>query len=65
MGKQPRLLLAQPSQVVADADEAQRALALIRERYGDFGPTPACERLYECHGIRLARETLRQWMYDA
>ena len=28
---------------------AQRALALIRERYADFGPTLACEKLRECH----------------
>ncbi|WP_143749150.1 helix-turn-helix domain-containing protein, partial [Caballeronia arvi] len=30
---------------------AQRSLALIRERYADFGPTLACEKLRECHGI--------------
>jgi transposase len=46
-------------------DEAQRALAIIRERYTDFGPTLACEKLYECHGIRLAKETLRRLMTDA
>jgi transposase len=48
-----------------DDDEAQRALAIIRERYTDFGPTLACEKLYECHGIRLARETVRRLMTDA
>jgi transposase len=42
-----------------------RVLAIIRERYADFGPTLACEKLVECHGIRLAKETVRQWMYDA
>jgi transposase len=42
-----------------------RVLAIIRERYADFGPTLAGEKLYECHGIRLAKETVRQWMYDA
>src|ERR1700739_4175747 len=26
---------------------AQRALAIIRERYTDFGPPLACEKLYE------------------
>jgi transposase len=48
-----------------DDDEAQRALAIIRERYVDFGPTLACEKLYECHGIRLAKETVRKLMTDA
>ncbi|MGF7001628.1 transposase [Paraburkholderia sp. GAS32] len=48
-----------------DDDEAQRALAIIRERYTDFGPTLACEKLYECHGIRLAKETVRRLMTDA
>jgi transposase len=42
-----------------------RVIAIIRERYADFGPTLAREKLYECHGIRLAKETVRQWMYDA
>ncbi|SOF01369.1 phage portal protein, PBSX family [Burkholderia sp. OK233] len=40
-------------------------MALVRERYADFGPTLACEKLVECHGIRLARETVRRLMMDA
>jgi len=44
---------------------AQRALALIRERYTDFGPTLACEKLRECHGIELAVETVRTLMRAA
>jgi len=31
-----------------------RALALIRERYADFGPTFACEKLTEAHGLALS-----------
>ncbi len=46
-------------------DLAHRALSLIRERYADFGPTLACEKLWECHGIRLAKETVRRLMTDA
>src|ERR1700710_2346525 len=42
--------------------KAQRALALIRERYEDFGPTLACEKLRACHGIDLAVETVRTLM---
>ncbi|TCK35325.1 helix-turn-helix protein [Paraburkholderia sp. BL8N3] len=47
------------------AGKAQRALALIRERYGDFGPTLTCEKLHECHGISLAVETVRTLMTAA
>ena len=41
------------------------ALAIIRKRYWDFGPTLAAEKLREVHGIALGRETLRLWMIDA
>jgi hypothetical protein len=37
-------------------------IGLIRERYCDFGPTLAAEKLSELHGLRLGRETIRQWM---
>jgi len=42
-----------------------RAMTLVRERYADFGPTLACEKLCECHGFKLAKETVRRWMRDA
>src|SRR6476646_5760647 len=41
------------------------AVGIIRERYADFGPTLAGEKLAELHGIDLARETIRQWMMAA
>ncbi|SDG42292.1 Helix-turn-helix domain-containing protein [Paraburkholderia phenazinium] len=47
------------------AGVANRALAIIRERYADFGPTLACEKLAECHGLKLAAETVRRLMTDA
>jgi hypothetical protein len=40
-------------------------MALVRERYADFGPTLACEKLAECHGVVLAKETVRRWMREA
>jgi hypothetical protein len=41
-------------------------IGLIRERYSDFGPTLAAEKLAELqHGIHLGRETVRQWMITA
>ncbi|VWC16691.1 integrase [Burkholderia arboris] len=42
-----------------DPGDADRALSIIRDRYADFGPTLACEKLWECHGIELAVETVR------
>ncbi|MGF6811294.1 hypothetical protein OKW30_006486 [Paraburkholderia sp. Clong3] len=44
---------------------ARRALAIIRERYADFGPTLACEKLRECHSISLSVETVRALMMAA
>lgn len=39
-------------------------LTLVRERYADFGPTFAAEKLLEDHGVLVSRETLRHWMAD-
>lgn len=41
---------------------AERALRIIRERYADFGPTLACEKLAEIHDLYLAKETVRKLM---
>src|SRR3954468_21423491 len=47
-------------------DEVREAtLAVIRERYADFGPTLAAEKLAEVHDLRLGRETVRRWMAAA
>jgi hypothetical protein len=34
----------------------------VRDRYADFGPTLAAEKLAEHHGCSISRETLRGWM---
>lgn len=48
------------------SDEFRNAvLDLIRERYHDFGPTLAREKLIELHRIAVGKETLRQWMTGA
>jgi hypothetical protein len=39
-----------------------KVLALYEERYGDFGPTLAVEKLAERDGITLSAETLRGWL---
>ena len=48
-----------------DEATAYRALILIRDRYADFGPTLACEKLREAHGLTLSKETVRHLMTDA
>jgi hypothetical protein len=37
-------------------------MAIVKERYADFGPTLAAEKLSDRHGLCVSRETLRQWM---
>jgi transposase len=40
----------------------EHALTLVRERYADFGPTFAHQKLTEEHGLAFSVETLRCWM---
>jgi hypothetical protein len=42
-----------------------RVMAMVAERYSDFGPTLAAEKLAEADGLRVSRETLRKWMIAA
>ena len=51
-----------PSNRTTPAELRTEALRIIRERYWDFGPTLAAEKLGELHGIALGRETVRKWM---
>ncbi|EDZ3588360.1 helix-turn-helix domain-containing protein [Escherichia coli] len=44
---------------------AAYALNIIRERYNDFGPTLACEKLAEVHGVHISKETVRKLMTQA
>lgn len=41
-----------------------QVMALVRERYPDFGPTFAVEKLTEYHNISISNETLRKWMIE-
>ena len=45
-------------------DLVSMALSIIRDRYPDFGPTLACEKLREVHGIVIGRETVRKLMSE-
>lgn len=39
-----------------------KALTVIKEKYADFKPTFATEKLEENHDIHISRETTRRWM---
>jgi len=54
-----------PSNRRLAAATRERALALLRERYADFGPTFAHQKLTEEHAFTLSVETLRGWMIAA
>ena len=43
----------------------EQAVELVRARYADFGPTLACEKLWELHDVAVSIETLRGWMIGA
>jgi hypothetical protein len=45
-----------PSNHQLPAGLADHALAIIRERYADFGPTLACEKLRESPGLPLVHQ---------
>jgi len=54
-----------PSNNRLDAEVVKRALELIGEKYGDFGPTLACEKPVEVHGLRISDESVRKLMISA
>ena len=50
----------------AIAPELRREIVgVVRERYEDFAPTLAWEKLTEVHGYGVSVETLRKWMVAA
>ena len=48
-----------PSNHRLPAEVRTLALTIVRDRYSDFGPTLAAEKLAEHHGCSISRETLR------
>jgi transposase len=52
----------QPSNRRIAARVKATVLRLYEQRYGDFGPTLAAEKLAERHGITISEETLRLWL---
>ncbi len=53
-----------PSNNRLDAGITQQALDLIKEKYEDFGPTLAHEKLTEVHQLQLSRESVRRIMIE-
>jgi transposase len=53
-----------PSNNRLDAGITQQALDLIKEKYEDFGPTLAHEKLTEVHKLQLSRESVRRIMIE-
>ncbi len=53
-----------PSNRQIPAKGKTKVLKLYAQRYGDFGPTLAAEKLAERHGLVVSTETLRRWLRD-
>jgi transposase len=47
-----------------DAGVVQQALDLVKQKYSDFGPTLAHEKLVEADQIRISRESVRKIMIE-
>jgi transposase len=47
------------------AEEISRLTKIVKEKYWDFGPTLALEKLKKHHGAELSRESLRRAMIEA
>jgi len=60
-----RLGWSRSSNLVLAPSLAEHAIAVIRERYADFGRTVAAEKLPEWHGVVLSKEAVRSLMTSA
>jgi len=45
-------------------DLRDKVIKLIREKYIDFGPTLASEKLENLDGIKISEETVRKWLIE-
>jgi hypothetical protein len=58
-------LRGRPSNHRVGAGIQAYAIDLVRERYADFGPSLAAEKLAVLHDLKVSAETLRKWMVEA
>ena len=54
----------QPSNRRTAAERKSAIMAIVHQRYGDFGPQLACEYLASEHDQVIGAETLRGWMIE-
>jgi len=52
----------QESNRLMPKEKREQIVNLIKTNYSDFGPTLACEKLFERHGILSSKETVRKLM---
>lgn len=53
-----------PSNRAYPEEFRQNAIAIVREKHSDFGPTLAAEKLSKNHAISISKGTLRLWMIE-
>jgi len=58
-------LKGKPSNACLPEDEKIKTITIIKQKYNDFKPTFATEKLSENHDIHISRETTRLWMIEA
>lgn len=58
-------LKGEPSNHQLDNTLKEKALKLVKEKYSDFKPTFASEKLQEIDGVSVNPQTLRRWMVKA
>jgi len=51
-----------PSNNGHSAEFRKKIINLYKDKYPDFGPTLACEKMMELNVIKVAKETLRRWL---
>jgi len=56
---------AKPSNRKVREETKNQAIALVQQKYPDFGPTFAADKLVENDEITVSTETLLQWMIEA
>ena len=54
-----------PSNRRLPEDVKNKVIKLYREKYNDFGPTFASEKLFEINKIKINDETLRKWLIES
>ena len=55
----------QPSNRRKSPEAKEEVLRIYKERYWDFGPTLASEKMRERDGYEVDHETLRRWLKEA